>query len=119
MLRVARAGTRSSLTPQPQSERALIVRPRDLLGTLDHQHRPGQDVRVGRRAAAGIGEAPVLRRAPPDGLLRRAPAQDALAAGVAGLVEAREQPLEVAAAGEGDAEHLPLHAPVEAPGRAV
>src|SRR3954447_23930249 len=92
---------------------------RDLLGTLDHQHGPGQDARIGRRAAAGIGEAPVLRRAPPDDLLRRAPAQHALAAGVAGLVEAGQQPLEVAAAGDGDAEHLPLHAAVEALGRAV
>src|SRR3954447_11299080 len=101
------------------SDGVLSVRLRDLLGTLDHQHGPGQDARIGRRAAAGIGEAPVLRRAPPDDLLRRAPAQHALAAGVAGLVEAGQQPLQVAAAGDGDAEHLPLHAPVEALGRAV
>src|SRR4051812_41108698 len=43
---------------------------RDVLGTLDHEHRPGEGARIERRAVAGIGEAPVLRRALADDLLR-------------------------------------------------
>ena len=92
---------------------------RDLLGTLNHEHGPGQDARIGRRAVAGVGEAPVLRQALPDDLLRRAPVQDPLPAGVVGLVETLEQSLQVAVAGDGDAEHLPLHATVEALDHAV
>ena len=97
----------------------LVCRLRDLLGTLDHEHGPGQDARIGRRAVAGVGEAPVLRQALADDLLRRAPVQDPLPAGVVGLVEALEQSLQVAVAGDGDAEHLPLHATVEALDHAV
>src|SRR3954454_14479273 len=97
----------------------LPVRLRDLLGTLNHEHGPGQDARIGPRAVPGIGEAPVLRQALPDDLLRRAPVQDALPAGVVGRVEAREQSLQVAVAGDGDAEHLPLHATIEALDHAV
>src|SRR3954462_8045535 len=93
---------------------ALAVWLRDVLGPLDHEHRPGEGARIEPRAVAGIGEAPVLRQALADDLLRRAPVQHPLAAGVAGLVEALEQSLEVAVAGDGDAEHLPLHATVEA-----
>ena len=43
---------------------------RDVLGALDDQHRLGQDARIGRRTVAGIGEAPVLRQALADDLLR-------------------------------------------------
>src|SRR3954452_8671681 len=71
------------------------------------------------RTVAGIGEAPLLRQALADDLVGRAPVQHPLAAGVVGLTEAGEQPLEVAVAGDGDAEHLPLHATVEALDHAV
>src|SRR3954447_17303275 len=104
-------------TGSPQANPAtvmLAVRLRDLLGTLNHEHGPGQDARIGRRAVAGVGEAPVLRQALPDDLLRRAPVQAPLPAGVVGLVETLEQSLQVAVAGDGDAEHLPLHATIEA-----
>src|SRR4051812_20471410 len=93
---------------------ALVVWLRDVLGTLDHEHRVREGARIERRAVAGIGEAPLLPQTLSDDHLGRAPAQDALAAGVVGLVEAGQQPLQVAVAGDGDAEHLPLHAPVEA-----
>src|SRR5437764_6332867 len=33
---------------------------RNLLGTLDHQHRPWKSARVERWAAAGVGEVPIL-----------------------------------------------------------
>src|SRR4051794_41388465 len=104
---------------QKASTVGVGVRLRDLLGTLNHEHGPGQDARIGRRAVAGVGEAPVLRQALPDDLLRRAPVQDALPAGVVGLVETLEHSLKVAVAGDGDAEHLPLHATIEALDHAV
>ena len=63
---------------------------------------------------AGVGEALILRQALTDDLLGRAPVEDALPAGVVGRVEARQQPLEVAVAGDGDAEHLALDPPEEA-----
>ena len=68
---------------------------------------------------AGIGEAPLLRQALADDLVGRAPVQHPLAAGVIGLTEAGERPLEVAAAGGGDAEHLALDPAVEALDHAV
>src|SRR3954447_6341401 len=48
----------------------LAVWLRDVLGTLDHEHRPGEGARIERRAVAGIGEVPVLRQALADDLLR-------------------------------------------------
>src|SRR4051794_5327518 len=48
---------------------SLIVWLRDLLGTLDHQHGPGQDARIGRRAVAGIDEPFALRQALADELV--------------------------------------------------
>src|SRR3954469_16791954 len=48
----------------------LVVWLRDVLGALDHEHRPGESARIERRAVAGIGEAPVLRQALADDLLR-------------------------------------------------
>src|SRR3712207_9469768 len=45
--------------------------------------------------------------------------RSALPAGVVGGVEAGQQPLQVAVAGDGDAEHLALHAAVEALRHAV
>src|SRR5690349_2814411 len=92
---------------------------RDVLGTLDHEHRVREGARIERRAVAGVGEAPLLPQTLSDDHLGRAPAQHALAAGVVGLVEAGEQPLQVAVAGDGDPEHLSLHAPVEALHRPV
>src|SRR3954447_20524474 len=47
----------------------LVVWLRDVLGTPDDQHRPGQDARVGRRAVAGIGEPFALRQALADELV--------------------------------------------------
>src|SRR5215217_3011547 len=88
-----------TLPPRDQasfSNPVLIVRLRDVLGELDDQHGLGQHARVGRRAVAGVGEAPVLRQALADDLLGRAAAQHALAAGVVGGAEAGQQPLEVA-----------------------
>src|SRR3954454_15829803 len=87
---------------------------REVLGAFDHEHRPGQDARIERRAVAGIGEAPLPRQALPDDLVGRAPGPHSLPAGVVGRVKPRQQPLQVAVAGDGDPEHLPLHAPVEA-----
>src|SRR3954452_3996846 len=49
-----------------------------------------------------------------DDLFGRAAAQDALATGVVGGVEALEQPLEIAMAGHGEPEHLALDPAVEA-----
>src|SRR3712207_3364189 len=60
------------------------------------------------------GSCPVLSQALADDLLGRAAAQDALAAGVVGGVEARQQALEVAVARDGDAQHLALDPAVEA-----
>jgi hypothetical protein len=48
---------------------------------------------------AGVGEALLPRQPFADDLLGRAAAQDALAAGIVGRAEARQQPLEVAVAG--------------------
>src|SRR5205085_7559669 len=87
-------------SPSADVRKPLHVWLRDVLGALDDQHRLGQDARIGRRAVAGIGEAPVLRQALPDDPLRRAPVQDALATGVVGLVETLEQSLQVAVAGQ-------------------
>src|SRR5689334_24998907 len=56
------------LTPAPLPY--LRVWLRDVLGALDDQHGPGQDARIGRRAVTGVGEAPVLRQALSDHLLR-------------------------------------------------
>src|SRR4051794_24375857 len=67
----------------------------------------------------GVGEAVVPRQALADDLLGRAAVQHALAAGVVGLVEAGQQSLEVAVAGDGDAEHLALDPAVEALDHAV
>jgi hypothetical protein len=78
---------------------ALTVWLRDVLGAFADQHGLGQDARIGRWAVAGAGEAAILRQALAGNLLGRAAAQDALAAGVAGRVEARQQPLQVAVAG--------------------
>src|SRR3954452_15241215 len=61
-LRPARTIRRLPGWPGPRRT-SLVVRLRDLLGTLNHEHGPGQDARIGRRAVAGIGEAPVLRQA--------------------------------------------------------
>ena len=66
---------------------------RDVLGTFDDQQRLGQDARIGRWPISGIGEARVVPEPLTDDLLGRAAAQDALAAGVVGRVEARQQPL--------------------------
>src|SRR4051794_27689269 len=98
---VSARGDASGLPPRPRRPARegvlLVVWLPDLLGTLNHEHGPGQDARIGRRAVPGIGEAPVLRQALPDDLLRRAPVQDALPAGVVGSVETLEQSLQVAA----------------------
>src|SRR3954462_13517555 len=72
---------------------------RDVLCTLDHEHRPREGARVERWAAADVGEALVLPQPRADDLPGRAPAQHVLAAGVVGAVEALEQPLQVAVAG--------------------
>src|SRR3954447_20319806 len=57
---------------------------RDVLGALDDQHGLGQDASIGWWPMSGVGEAAVSRQALADGLLGRAPAQHALAAGVVG-----------------------------------
>src|SRR4051794_9641454 len=61
-----RAGhTRQEARPTPLGRHDLTVWWRDVLGTLDHQHRPWKSARVERWAAAGVGEVPI----PPQPLL--------------------------------------------------
>lgn len=67
----------------------------------------------------GVGETAAPRQALADDLLGWSAVQHALPAGVVGPIEAREQPLQVAVAGDGDADHLALDPAVEALGHAV
>src|SRR4051794_41047945 len=65
---------------------SLVVWLRDVVGTLDHQHRPWKSARVERWAAAGVGEVPILPQPLVDDLGGGPPPPPALAAGRVGLV---------------------------------
>src|SRR4051794_12943678 len=100
-------GSASATTPGG----SLVVWLRDVVGTLDHQHRPWKSARVERRAAAGVGEAPILPQPLLDDIGRGLPAPHAVGAGGVGPVGARQQPPAGAGGGPRGARHPALAAP--------
>ena len=82
---------------------------RDVLGGFDDREGLGQDARIGGRFIASAVQPGIALEPSSDRLVRGNAAQHALAPGVAGVVEAVQQGLEIAVAVDGDAEHLALH----------
>jgi hypothetical protein len=107
-----------------QFEKAMVVsklkgvRMRDILGGCDDLQGLRQGAWIGRFITR-IREGWHCCKARSDDLLGGGPLEHPLAAQVVGLVEAFEQRLQVTMARDGDAEHLALHAAVEALDHAV
>src|SRR5829696_3299574 len=90
----------------------LVVRMRDVLGASDDLKGFGQSARIERRIVAGVGAGGPRAQAFVHDPLRGSPVQDTLAPGIIGPIEAVPQGLQVAVAGDRDAQHLPLHTPI-------
>src|SRR5215217_5665396 len=86
---------------------------RDLLGDGDDLERLGQSEWIGRLRAP-VGQLRLGSQAATHDLIRCSPLQHALTSPVVSLIEALEQRLQIPMAIDGDAQHLALHAPVEA-----
>ena len=87
---------------------------RDLLGGSDHEEGFGQDTRIRGRLVAHVGQLWVRFHPLSHRLVRGDPAKHPLTSGIVSAVEALEQGLEVRMAVDRNAEHLALHAAVEA-----
>jgi SRSO17 transposase len=113
------SGTRAKVPPQTSTAQAicatvvLSVWMRDVLGGCDDFQSLGQSIWM-RRLVASIDKGWLGLEATSHELLGGGAFEHALAARVVGLVEALEQGLEVAMAGDRDAQHLALHPSVEA-----
>src|SRR3954471_3590514 len=92
---------------------------RDVLGTSDHVKGFGQATGIERRVLTAIGAVGGRAQALTHDHVRGSPLQDALAAGIVGLVEAVQQGFQIAVAGDCNAQHLPLDTPVEALDHAI
>ena len=98
---------------------ALVVRLRDLLGSLDDEACFGDIVWSGSALWLGIGELTSLFEAFCDNLVGRLALENPLTASVVSGVEAAEQLLELLMGPNGDAEHLAADPAIEAFDHAV
>src|SRR3954453_17268510 len=92
---------------------------RDVLCTSDHLKSLGQAAGIEWRVVTAVGEVGSRAQALAHDHVRGSPLQDALTAGIVGLVEAVQQGFQIAVAGDCNAQHLPLDPPVEALDHAI
>src|SRR5215211_3166858 len=98
----------------PERQGWLGVWMRDVRGARDDLKGLGQAAGIERRVVMAVDARWGCAEALAHGPLGCAALEHALAAGIVGLIEAPQQDLQIAVAGNRDAQHLPLHPPVEA-----